>query len=48
MSVMARSEDDVDEDDIKKKVAKSSGANFGFHKEKAKKDDGQIGPVVCL
>ena len=43
---MARSEEDVEEDDILKLVAKSSGANFSVHKEKAKPDEGQIGPVV--
>lgn len=46
VTIMARSEDDVDEEDILKLVAKSSGANFSVHKEKARPDDGQIGPVV--
>jgi len=37
--VPARSDDDIDVDDIMKKVAKSSGANYGFHKEKPKPKD---------
>ncbi|XP_067656864.1 drebrin-like protein B [Haliotis asinina] len=36
VTVNARTDDDVNEDDIIKKVAKSSGANYSFHKEKAK------------
>ncbi|CAI9735876.1 B isoform X1 [Octopus vulgaris] len=32
----ARSEDDLDEEDIKKKLAKSSGSNYSFHKEQSK------------
>ncbi|KAK3791336.1 hypothetical protein RRG08_012520 [Elysia crispata] len=32
----ARCEDDIDADDILKKVAKSSGANYSFHKEVSK------------
>ncbi|KAK7477493.1 hypothetical protein BaRGS_00031257 [Batillaria attramentaria] len=36
VTVNARTETDIDEDDIIKKVAKASGANYSFHKEKAK------------
>ena len=36
---------DIDEDDIVKKVAKASGANYSFHKEKAKAVDAPT-PVV--
>ncbi|XP_071089460.1 drebrin-like protein B isoform X1 [Haliotis cracherodii] len=36
VTVNARTEADVDEDDVIKKVSKSSGANYSFHKEKAK------------
>ncbi|GFO14646.1 drebrin-like protein [Plakobranchus ocellatus] len=35
----ARCEEDIDLDDILKKVAKSSGANYSFHKETAKPMD---------
>ncbi len=35
MTIHARSEDDLDEDAIKAKVAKASGANYSIHKEKA-------------
>ena len=45
VTLNARTEADIDEDDIVKRVAKSSGANYSFHKEKAK-DTGTIGPVV--
>nr|XP_054766456.1 drebrin-like protein A isoform X1 [Lytechinus pictus] len=45
VTVNARSEDDVDEESILKLVAKSSGSNYGFHKEKATEDAGQTGPV---
>ena len=34
--INARTEDDIDVDDITKKVAKSSGSNYSFHKEKPK------------
>lgn len=34
--VNARTEDDIDVEDITKKVAKSSGSNYSFHKEKPK------------
>ncbi|KAK7109940.1 drebrin-like protein B isoform X2 [Littorina saxatilis] len=37
--VNARTEDDIDEEDIIKKVSKASGANYSFHKEKAKAVD---------
>ena len=36
VTVNARTEDDIDEEDIIKKVAKASGAKYSFHKEKAK------------
>jgi hypothetical protein len=47
ITINARSEDDVDEDDILKKVAKSSGCNYSFHKEKAQPGmNVPTGPVV--
>ena len=46
MTIMARNEDDLDPDDVLKKVAKSSGSNYSFHKEVAKPAE-PIGPVVC-
>lgn len=47
MTVAARSEADIDEDDIIKKVAKSSGSQYSIHKEKAKPEDREpSGPVV--
>ena len=36
MAINARSEDDVEEDVIIEKVKASSGANYSFHKEKAR------------
>ena len=45
MTINARSEMDLEEDSILEKVAKASGANFGFHKEKARPMPEQ-GPVV--
>lgn len=45
MTVNARSEMDLEEDSILDKVAKASGANFGYHKEKARPMPEQ-GPVV--
>lgn len=45
VTINARMEDDVDEDTILKLVAKSSGSNYGFHKEKPSGDVGQTGPV---
>lgn len=56
VTVNARTEDDVDPDDIAQKVAKASGANYSIHQEKpkapppkptknAKKEDSP-GPVV--
>ncbi|XP_005091126.1 drebrin-like protein B [Aplysia californica] len=36
ITVPARCEEDIDVDDIMKRVAKSSGANYSFHKEKAR------------
>ena len=35
VTLHARTEDDLDVDDILKRVAKSSGANYSIHKEKA-------------
>jgi len=47
VTVHARTEDDVDVDDILKKVAKSSGANYSFHKEKPNPEmNAPAGPVV--
>ena len=47
VTINARTEDDVDEDDIMKKVAKSSGSNYSFHKEKPKPGmNAPSGPVV--
>ena len=45
VTINARTEDDVDEDDILKKVAKSSGSQYSIHKEKAKPME-PITPVV--
>lgn len=45
VTINARTDADIDEDDIVKKVAKSSGANYSFHKEKAKPIDAPA-PVV--
>lgn len=36
VQINARNDDDVDEDVIMEKVKNSSGANYGFHKEKPK------------
>ncbi|KAL4232159.1 hypothetical protein ACF0H5_009734 [Mactra antiquata] len=47
VTINARTEDDVDEDDILKKVAKSSGSQYSIHKEKPKpKED--IAPVASV
>ena len=47
MTVNARSEADIDENDIIQKVAKSSGSQYSIHKEKAKPQDREpSGPVV--
>ena len=47
MTVNARSEADIDENDITQKVAKSSGSQYSIHKEKAKPQDREpSGPVV--
>lgn len=43
----ARSEDDLDEDDIKKKVSKSSGSNYSYHKEQSKPEPPPA-PVVSV
>lgn len=45
MTINARTDDDVDEDDILKKVAKSSGSQYSIHKEKSKPQE-EIAPVV--
>jgi hypothetical protein len=47
VTVNARSEMDLEEDTILDKVAKASGANFGFHKEKARPmpEQGPVGSV---
>ena len=45
VTINARSEMDLEEDCILGKVAKASGANFSFHKEKAKPMP-EAGPVV--
>ena len=47
VSINARTEDDVDEDLVKTKVAKASGANYSFHKE-TRKPMPEITPVVCI
>ena len=47
VTVAARSEADIDENDIIQKVAKSSGSQYSIHKEKAKPEDrAPSGPVV--
>ncbi|KAK2163664.1 hypothetical protein LSH36_75g01036 [Paralvinella palmiformis] len=49
VTVHARTEDDVDVDDILKKVAKSSGANYSFHKEKPNPEmNAPAGPVLKI
>lgn len=46
VTVNARSEADIDENDIIQKVAKSSGSQYSIHKEKAKPQDREpSGPV---
>ena len=47
VTIHARSEDDLDEDVVKGKVAKASGANYSIHKEKAQVIP-EAGPVVSL
>lgn len=47
MTINARTETDIEEDNIVQKVAKASGANYSFHKEKAKPIEAPT-PVVCL
>lgn len=47
MTVTARSEDDIDEEDILSRVSKASGSNYSFHKEVARPMEAQTGPVVC-
>ncbi|CAG2256406.1 ABP1 [Mytilus edulis] len=43
--INARTEEDIDPDDVTKKVAKSSGSNYSFHKEKPKPKDDSPAPV---
>lgn len=45
VTINARTEDDLDEDDILQKVAKSSGSQYSIHHEKAKPQE-PIAPVV--
>lgn len=45
MTINARSEMDLDEDEVLKKVATASGAKFGVHKEKSRPMPA-AGPVV--
>ncbi len=45
MTINARSEMDLDEDEILKKVSTASGAKFSVHKEKARAMPA-AGPVV--
>jgi len=45
VTINARTEDDVEEELIKSKVAKASGANYSFHKEKQQPMP-EITPVV--
>ena len=47
VTIHARSEDDLDEDAVKAKVAKASGANYSIHKEKAQVIP-EAGPVVSI
>jgi len=47
VSVNARTEDDVDEKSIVNRVAKASGANYSFHREK-KQAMPAVEPVVCV
>lgn len=47
MKIQARNEDDLEEDIILDKVAKSSGCNYSFHKEQAKPMP-EAGPVVGI
>ena len=47
VTIHARSEDDLDEDVVKGKVAKASGANYSIHKEKAQVIP-EAGPVVSV
>jgi len=47
VTVNARTEDDVEEQSIINRVAKASGANYSFHKEK-KQAMPAVEPVVCI
>ena len=44
VTINARNEDDLDEKVVKDRVSKSSGSNYSFHQEKAKKEEA-VGPV---
>jgi len=46
VSINARTEDDVEEKSVINRVAKASGANYSFHKEK-KQAMPAVEPVVC-
>ncbi|XP_067945161.1 drebrin-like protein B [Watersipora subatra] len=45
LTINARDEADLDTEDVLQKVAKSSGANYSIHKEKAVKMEESSGPV---
>ena len=47
VTINARSEMDLDEDEVLKKVSTASGAKFGVHKEKARPMPA-VGPVVSI
>ena len=48
LTINARTEDDLDEDDMLDKISKSSGSNYSFHKEAPRPVEAQTGPVVGL
>ena len=45
MVIHARTEEDLDEETVMDKVAKSSGANYSFHREESRPEE-EAGPVV--
>ena len=47
MTLDARCDDDIDEDDLKQRLSKASGSNYSVHREVAKPQPA-IKPVVCL
>ena len=47
VTINARHEGNVEEKVVLEKVSKSSGARYGFHKEKARPVE-PSGPVVCM